>query len=437
MDTLYIFSERLTNRLKYVAQLLAERWYVNVEVTNDRTILSNHSLAVYNYSKCESVFPQTTPAPLLFEKRVQAQELMPQRVGEVTLLFYNKKDDFLSHDPLASAFYLLSRYEEYLPHVKDEHGRFTSESSVLSGLDSIQVPLADIYIERLRLGLQKRFSSLKLKQSETSIEFTFDIDQLFLYKSKGIARSVLGGIKDIVQARSNLSKRLEVAAGSSDDPLDIYDHLISRVKNFKNGTTPRFFFQVGETSRYDVNNPVHLPQVQDRINEIALESDIGLHPSYFSSEDQRILETEHDRLKKSTQQKIEHSRQHYLRFTLPDTYRLLDQIGITHDYSMGYADCNGFRAGTSHPFRFYDLLGEEILGLTAHPLVFMDLASVRNDGSVAECIQEIQLIYNSINRIGGVFSTTWHPEVLIGLHVPFASMPIFDYCIKELAIETN
>ena len=70
---------------------------------------------------------------------------------------------------------------------------------------------------------------------------------------------------------------------------------------------------------------------------------------------------------------ITKSRQHYIKLHLPQTYRNLLTIGITDDYSMGFADSIGFRAGTSFDFYWYDLLNEEQTNLKIHPFCVMDV----------------------------------------------------------------
>lgn len=40
---------------------------------------------------------------------------------------------------------------------------------------------------------------------------------------------------------------------------------------------------------------------------------------------------------------------------LPEHYSYLNELEIANDYSMGYPETIGFRAGTSTPYLFYDL----------------------------------------------------------------------------------
>lgn len=430
MKELLIFSERQSNRLVYMANVLTERWCVTVKVTTDKSVLMDSDLPVYNYSNLPiQGLLNTIPNRLLFEKRIQGQDLNVENRENGPYLYANN-DSFLGFDPLAAAFFFLSRYEEYLPHRKDEHDRFTSKSSVLFKLDSVQCPLVDLYIEELRLAFVKKYKGLALMKGVFQTEITFDIDRLFLYDSKGIAKTIIGAAKDLILNRAALAERLEITIiGAAKDPLHIYEHIGSMAKD--SGLTPRFFFQVGESSRYDHNNPVHLPTVRNLIHEISLKADIGLHPSYFTCTDQEQLILEHDRLKRITNQEIQHSRQHYLRFSLPNTYRWLENMGVSHDYSMGFSDVNGFRAGTAYPFRFYDLGCEETLGLTVHPFIFMDLLSVRSQESIDACKTELDSLLNTISITGGVLNTTWHPETLVGYDVPFSSMPLLEYFLQK------
>ena len=418
-----------------MSKLLADRWQVRIDVTTNQDDLLQSEIPVYNYSSISSKsLPTTKPSPLLFEKRVKEQELNIEDRDETPYLFSNR-DSFLGFDPLAAAFYLISRYEEYLPHRTDDHDRFISTSSILCELDCLQRPLVDIYLEKLRLGINAAYPNLFLKKGEFKMELTIDVDRLFLYESKGIAKSLLGGAKDLFLNRKSLSKRMDVGLGGSKDPLDIYGNIQDMFTDID--VSPRFFFQVGESSRFDHNNPVHLPMVRNMIHQISLKSNIGLHPSYFTSEDQEQLIKEHDRLKRITNQEVKHSRQHYLRYSLPTTYRWLENIGVTDEYSMGFSDANGFRAGTSYPFRFYDLGREEALGLTVHPFVFMDLWTVRNSDSIESSLDEIKNLMEIISSIGGVFGGIWHPEALVGFDVKTPTMPMLEYCVQKASSENR
>ena len=414
-SSILIYSEKRSNRLTYIGNyVFGVRCGLDVTFTNEPSDLDSADCPVLNYSFDASLDGiQFRPAKLLFEKRPTLQEIDVDSSGEIPLLFADSNSKF-GHDPLAAAFYLLSRYEEYLPFVQDEHNRFLSTSSILSKYNAIEIPLVDIYIERIRNEIKVKYERISLSPETFRDEVTVDVDQLLMYRSKGLARTLFGLLADLVRNPKKIQERVSVLVGQSKDPLEVYDEIISKCASKK--IRPIFFFQVGETSRYDLNNPVHIPNVKQRINEIALDSDMGLHPSYFSSEDDGQVDLEFERLQSVSNSRIIRSRQHYLRYRLPGTLRHLEELGMTHEHSVGFADANGFRAGTSHPFPFFDLERDESGTLMLHPFVFMDMCAVRNSEGSEIALKSLINLRQTVRKYGGVFSSVWHPEVLIGMH---------------------
>ncbi len=242
------------------------------------------------------------------------------------------------------------------------------------------------------------------------VAVTVDVDQMFYYREKGLARSILSTIVDTVRKPSSLKTRLPIQLFGKTDPIDIYQDIIEIC--LKYGVNPIFFIQVGEPSRFDRNNPIHLPAVTQKVNELALRSEIGLHPSYFSCEDGQKLELELGRLRSICSSRINVSRQHYMRWRLPDTLLTLAELGITFDYTLGFPDVNGFRAGTAHPFKFFNLQKDEVVDITLMPTHFSDIVSMRLSTDPEE---EMMAIKNECNSYGGTFCTMWHPEVLTGI----------------------
>src|SRR6185436_1570128 len=128
----------------------------------------------------------------------------------------------------------------------------------------------------------------------------------------------------------------------------------------KNNLKPIYFFHVGnKKGRYDKNIlPTH-PAMQQLIKQHAGKYSLGIHPSWASGDEEDLLNEEIKTLESATGKKITSSRQHYIRFTLPHTFRRLIAAGITDDYSMGYGSINGFRASVASPFYWYDLKREK------------------------------------------------------------------------------
>ncbi|MCC6599856.1 MAG: polysaccharide deacetylase family protein, partial [Crocinitomicaceae bacterium] len=149
------------------------------------------------------------------------------------------------------------------------------------------------------------------------------------------------------------------------------------------------------------------------IRSIHADHAVGLHPGIGSHEDIAVLKTEINRLSEITGKPVTSSRLHYLKFSLPETYRHLYECGITDDYSMGYASDVGFRAGTSLPFRWYDVKKETVTPLVIHPFVCMD-ATFKNYLKIrqAEAEKQIRDLLYEVKKTNGRFVSLWHNESL-------------------------
>ena len=107
------------------------------------------------------------------------------------------------------------------------------------------------------------------------------------------------------------------------------------------------------------------------------------------------------------------SRQHYLKFTLPKSYRAIIEAGIKDDYSMGYGTINGFRASTARSFLWYDVANEKTTTLRIHSLAWMDAnAYYENRFTAEEGLQELVQLYNKVRETGGDFITVSHNHLL-------------------------
>ncbi len=423
--TLNIFTKKINPRLIYtVNEVFVRRLGLEPKLFNDQDAFQQAEGAKLNYSSelidGDEVL-NLPPAGLLFEKRIQAQEHEAFKQDHLLFLFPIKSHD-LGFDPLAASFYHLSRYEEYLPHRNDEHGRFLEEDFLLVKHQAEDYPHVEGYAQLLGKWLATKFPILTVAGDQQSYQHvvTVDVDQLYALKQKGLARTVFGLSKDALQGK--VGKRVAVLTGSQKDPNDIYDELFAASAAAQAKTI--FFFQVGEGSRYDQNNPPHLSSVKDRMNRIAIQSQLGIHPSYYSSDDPHMLQKEIERLRSIVPSPVVMSRQHYLRFQLPDTFRRLQEFGIEEDYSIGFTTRNGFRAATCKPFRGFDLEREDIMEITFMPSCFMDLAAVRKHLRSEEAISAGQRLRATVRSFSGQFISTWHPEVLTGQGVDYPSMPI-------------
>jgi hypothetical protein len=209
-----------------------------------------------------------------------------------------------------------------------------------------------------------------------------------------------------------MAKRIRVLTNKIPDPYDCYEWLNNLHQQYN--LHPVFFFLVADKNgRLDKNISIRNENYQALIQEIAEHSANGLHPSWQSGDVHFLLKKEKQVLETVSHKTITASRQHYIRLTLPATYRRLTDAGMTDDYSMGYGSINGFRASFSNPFFWYDLPNEQATKLRIHPFCFMDANSYHEQNFTTEqALEELMHYYNLVKSVNGTLSTIWHNNFL-------------------------
>ena len=298
------------------------------------------------------------------------------------------KNTWLNYDLLGLIFFQISRYEEYLGLGTDEHNRFPASKSTLHQTGWLQHPIVDIIVQVLRKKIESTFNINALDRELTLLS-TCDVD--FPWYRKNV--------------RFPWSMFKENSAGK--DPFDTYDEIISIHE--ENKIDLRFFFLVAGEQPYEKISRYKKGSLKKLINQISTTSRTGIHPPYKSATDQKRMKHAIQTYEVLTGTKPTHSRQHYLRVTLPVTYRLLMANGIEEDYSMGYADAIGFRAGTAFTYDWYDLEKEERTELKIHPLMAMDVTLryyMKLDAEAASA--QLNTLKENAKETGGQFGLLWH-----------------------------
>ena len=239
----------------------------------------------------------------------------------------------------------------------------------------LHLPLINIWLKNFRKTLNQKFPSFTIHYSPFTFIPTYDIDQAWSYLNKSWQKNIGGFLKLMVNGQwSMVKQRGKVLLNKILDPFDAYEWMDELHKTYK--VKPVYFFLIPkEKGKYDKNVSPEKPAMQKIIRLHAEKYDIGIHPSWRSGDKTFLFHEEIKTLEKAAGKKIVSSRQHYIRFTLPQTFRLLIQAGIKKDYSMGYGSINGFRASVASSFYWYDLEKEEKTDLELFPFCFMDANS--------------------------------------------------------------
>lgn len=357
--------------------------------------------------------PFIVASGLLFEREIrdQSAKLIPGEkwAGVPTVFPTGNNQSPLSFDIFSAVFYFVSRYEEYLPFEPDEHHRFRSTESLAYHLDMIGIPVVNRWVIAFKEVLESWFGdSIAVKQPVYQFIPTIDIDNAWAYAHKGFRRTI-GGIWKDRRSMEARNFRFQVLRENQPDPYNTYE-LLDRF-HADAEVQPIWFFLVGSYGHYDKNISPHNIHFQNLIRKVAENHSVGLHPSYASNSSPSQISHEAEQLARILGHPVGRSRQHYLRIQLPYTYRALAHLGIREDYSMGFADCPGFRAGIASPFLFFDVEENKITDLMVYPFEVMDTCLLQYLRlSPEQSIERITEIVKQVKEVNGTFISLWHNE---------------------------
>ncbi|HUW93427.1 MAG TPA: polysaccharide deacetylase family protein [Bacteroidales bacterium] len=403
---LKIYSPVISPRLSYVADIIFKTVLgLEFELTDDRRKIGGSPAILYCDENITGHFV-IKPSGLLSSKGIEPLVPEVHNLGDMPVLFSCEGEPF-PFDVFSASFYMLSRYEEYLPFTADSHGRFPGAGSLAYRGGFLRLPVVEIWARYLATALVRHFPVLTIRHNDYHSLLTVDIDQPFAFRGRGFLRTVGGFVKGMTGHAAPPAARFRSMTGKDDDPFDNFKYIEETTSRY--GSDLLFFFPTGDRGDYD-HNPSH--RDHDYI-EIIKNYDShygsGLHPSYRSSGRLRILNTEAERYRIITGHFPDRVRQHWLLLKMPETYRFFEEAGFSTDYSMGFADEPGFRAGIARPFKFYDLEKERVTGITVVPFQVMDgtLKKYLNL-SVGAATETLTELISATKKAGGLFVSVWH-----------------------------
>lgn len=403
-----VYSDIITERLKYITDFIfGEQFGMKFKLTTDLVDCDEKNICIINYSNqsIEQDSFRINPVEILFENQIKKKDIECFEKNETICFFKTTESDF-HFDIFAASFYLLSRYEEYLPHKKDMYGRFSHTSSLAFKNGFLSQPVINIWIKDFSSKLKEKFPSLMFNTKTYKPIITYDIDIAWSYKNKGLLRNIGGFLK------SPSLERIKVLAGLQKDPFDCHEDLINIHYNHQSSVI--FFFPMAEKRLdYDKNISPSSQLLQELIKKLSLSFSIGLHPSWQSFNNPSLFDNEKEKLESIVGEEITKSRQHYIKFDLPETYQHLIKAGIKNDYSMGYGTINGFRASVAADFLWYDLSKETTTELRIFPFCFMDANSYYEQHQNAKASLNEILQYKKVcEENSGLFISIFHNHII-------------------------
>jgi hypothetical protein len=411
----YIFTDFSSTRLDYVLKVIFNS-ILKTEyklVPWDEFLKLNNGEARINYShKILNEVVNIVPHDILKETEIISQKIDIEWLKGNPFFFRTSESSVFNFDLFACAFYMLSRYEEYLEFIPDKHGRFRAEESLAFKNNFLELPVVNIWAGLLKEEIQNRCLSVAFSKLNYNYINTFDIDVAYKYKGKKNRLIILSSLRSLLLGnKTDIKDRWNYFFNNSLDSYDVYEYIEKIRKKYKSKHI--FFFQMGRYGKYDKSLSQKSSAFKKLIKSIQLTTDIGIHPSYKSNSNNKLLVKEIGHLETILEKKVVLSRQHFLKMTFPETFESLIDEGIQHDFTMGFASQIGFRAGICSAFPFFNLQKNEERNLEITPFQIMD--GTLHDYlklTPKESIEKIQLIVAEIRKVNGTFVSLWHNSSL-------------------------
>jgi hypothetical protein len=405
---LLVYTHKITPRLTFVFKHICKRILgLEVNFTSKVEDFIAHNSLKMSYTKqalSGELFVKSNE--LLFEQGLSDVEINVQSWDTTKGFFPTSERSDLPFDIFAASFYLLSRYEEYLPHVKDQYGRFMAKDSLAYNHGFLHQPVIDIWAYKLRDVFVKRFPEYTFKDRKYAVHPVIDVPMAYYFKQKGLMRTLGGTLNDIIRLKlKQLYQRYMVILGFQRDPYDTFKWIITKQKlcDFKFTV----LFLIGNYSTFDKNINTNKKAFVSLIKSMADYCNVGLKVSYMALENMTLLKQEKLKMESIVNRDLRAVRHSFSKLNLPQSYRHLVELEIHQDFTMGYVDTLGFRAGTCTPFQFYDLDYEIQTPLQIHSYQCLDFALLKYESQLDKTEHLLKII-QEVKAVNGTFIPVFH-----------------------------
>lgn len=355
-----------------------------------------------------------------FDFHKSGTPLMPhlplERLEDTPILFgtpsINRTKDLvvIKADLIASAFFLLSRYEELINKNRDQHGRFPASESILTKADILQRPIVDEYGAFLRQTLRETGVNVPEPKLEMSVTLTHDVDVPFVHRN---FISILGGIK-----RGEFKDLIKnVFCSLNKNTYYTFPWLLEQDAKIKDARKIYFFRNPLFPEYYDrpyiriEDSDIWKLIIELKNNDVEL----GMHVSYASADHLELVQQEKDTIERMFGRHITANRNHYLRLKSNSQLDALVNAGIKEDFTIGFADSPGFRMGTCRPVHYINPETLEVKDLILHPLTMMDGSfSQYSKMDYTQAYETACKLIDQVKKHGGELVMLWHNSEVRG-----------------------
>ncbi|GHC49200.1 DUF7033 domain-containing protein [Ulvibacter litoralis] len=400
---LLIYTQKITPRITYAFRHICTR-ILGIEIGFTSVIeeLISHSGPKLSYGKQamgNELFLQSEG--LLTQQGFESIDITVKDWEDTKCFFSTSGHCALPFDIFAASFYLMSRYEEYLPHVKDEIGRYPVTESLAYQEGFLKQPVVDVWAYKFKEVLHTAFPDLEFPLKKTKVHTIVEASQPFAYIQRGFLRTLLGYASDVSKLKFRaVIERTRVIMRLRKDPYHSFKWIVNKSKKSKSKLT--VFFLLGDSLTFKESMNTHRLAFKMLVKYVADYNETGLIFSFEALKEYEILKKEKKRMEEITNRSVLSTMNARFLVSLPEIYRNLVELEVAKDYTMVYENEVGFRAGTCTPFLFYDLDSEIKTPLIIQPLAMTTTAFEKKYES--DIKKTIANVFRSVEKVNGTFT---------------------------------
>jgi hypothetical protein len=332
--------------------------------------------------------------PFLFNRR-----------SDLNLITQSENNVIINFDIIASSFYFLTNWQEYVSNERDNYGRFRMTDSIQYKLDFLCLPVVNYYFDILKTAIEIAYN-IKFVQNiwqgkKVAICLSHDID---LCKSAWIQ----GSFRELLKGNILTPFQLIASKLFAKDKWFNFSEIVAIEREFNANST--FFFLPFKGKKngipnadYNISKP-EFRQVFKMLSESG--SETAIHGSIGTSTDSGLLKNE---IKKIGEEVIG-NRFHFLMYDSFLSPSVLSESGLKYDSSLGFAEAIGFRNSYCLPFYLFDIKNNCSTDIIEIPLMVMDVSfGTKYIGlTQEEALNKMCDLLNEVEKFNGCFTLLWH-----------------------------
>ncbi len=296
-----------------------------------------------------------------------------------------KKSYSINKDIIASAFYFLSCWKEYVNKKNtDPDIRFKYKNSMQYKWDFAEIPVVDAYVDILDNILDLSVLDYEKvyrwrHEHDFCVTLSHDIDYWDVWSKDQFKAIIKYNLSRI--SKDPIRSLYKLVGHSLTKRIYRPEAAIRKIlrKERRLGVNSTNFILVQDNSDDSRRNYFSDEKYKSGVKRVFSNEKVGLHGSpdsaYFIKETKKELE----RLQKIFPEQLGY-RSHKLSFQYQSTYDILEKMNLKYDTSLGYWEHIGYRAGISFPFQPYDIENDKPFNILEIPLVVMDTSMISKLG---------------------------------------------------------